>query len=265
MIGRGRSGTVFLARHLGLDEERAIKRVRRTESGFIQEAALLKRLRHPGIPIIYDLEIDENYYYLIEEYLCGESLYARIERTGSLQTGELIRLGIELCRIMNYLHSFKPNPILYLDLHPGNLLICREQLKLIDFDQAALASLSQERSVCYGTKGFAAPEQYEGGTLDERTDIYAIGALLYYMGTGHAPEGEIKAGQGSCRGDLYILMGRCLRIEKKERCQSVREVLEALEKLEARIFAERHIPLLRIAAAGSRSGIGVTHTALGVL
>lgn len=100
MIGRGRSGTVFLARHLGLDEERAIKRVRRTESGFIQEAALLKRLRHPGIPIIYDLEIDENYYYLIEEYLCGESLYARIERTGSLQTGELIRLGIELCRIM---------------------------------------------------------------------------------------------------------------------------------------------------------------------
>ena len=228
MIGRGRSGTVFLARHLGLDEERAIKRVRRTESGFIQEAALLKRLRHPGIPIIYDLEIDENYYYLIEEYLCGESLYARIERTGSLQTGELIRLGIELCRIMNYLHSFKPNPILYLDLHPGNLLICREQLKLIDFDQAALASLSQERSVCYGTKGFAAPEQYEGGTLDERTDIYAIGALLYYMGTGHAPEGEIKAGQGSCRGDLYILMGRCLRTEKKERCQSVREVLEAL-------------------------------------
>ena len=265
MIGRGRSGTVFLARHLGLDEERAIKRVRRTESGFIQEAALLKRLRHPGIPIIYDLEIDENYYYLIEEYLCGESLYARIERTGSLQTGELIRLGIELCRIMNYLHSFKPNPILYLDLHPGNLLICREQLKLIDFDQAALASLSQERSVCYGTKGFAAPEQYEGGTLDERTDIYAIGALLYYMGTGHAPEGEIKAGQGSCWGGLYILMGRCLRTEKKERCQSVREVLEALEKLEARIFAERHIPLLRIAVAGSRSGIGVTHTALGAV
>ena len=74
MIGRGRSGTVFLARHLGLDEERAIKRVRRTESGFIQEAALLKRLRHPGIPIIYDLEIDENYYYLIEEYLCGEKI-----------------------------------------------------------------------------------------------------------------------------------------------------------------------------------------------
>ena len=50
--------------------------------------------------------------------------------------------------------------------------------------------MSQERSVCYGTKGFAAPEQYEGGTLDERTDIYAIGALLYYMGTGHAPEGR---------------------------------------------------------------------------
>ena len=86
MIGRGRSGTVFLARHLGLDEGRAKKRNRRTESGFIQEAALLKRLRHPGIPIIYDLEIDENYYYLIEEYLCGESLYAQNKRKGRMQT-----------------------------------------------------------------------------------------------------------------------------------------------------------------------------------
>lgn len=265
VIGRGRSGTVFLARHIGLDEERAIKRVGRTEGGLIQEAALLKRLRHPGIPIIYDLEIDENYYYLIEEYLHGESLYARIERAGSLQTGELIHLGIELCRIMNYLHSFEPNPILYLDLHPGNILICREQLKLIDFDQAVLASWTQERSVCYGTKGFAAPEQYEGGTLDERTDIYAIGALLYFMGNGHAPEGELEAGQGECRGDLHSIVGRCLRKEKKERYQSVREVLAALEKLEARIFAERHIPLLRIAAVGSRSGAGVTHTALGAV
>ena len=265
VIGHGRSGTVFLARHIGLDEERAIKRVERTEGGLIQEAALLKRLHHPGIPIIYDLEIDENYYYLIEEYLHGESLYARIERAGSLQTGELIHLGIELCRIMNYLHSFEPNPILYLDLHPGNILICREQLKLIDFDQAVLASWTQERSACYGTKGFAAPEQYEGGTLDERTDIYAIGALLYYMGNGHAPEGKIEAGQGMYREDLQSIVGRCLRKEKKERYQSVREVLAALEKLEAHIFAERHIPLLRIAAVGSRSGAGVTHTALGAV
>lgn len=266
MIGRGRSGTVFLARHIGLDEERAIKRVRRTEDDFLQEAALLKRMRHPGIPIIYDLEVDESYYYIIEEYLHGESLYARIERTGSLQTVELIHLGIELCRIINYLHSFEPNPILYLDLHPGNILICREELKLIDFDQAVLASLTHEKSVCYGTKGFAAPEQYEGGTLDERTDIYAIGALLCYMGTGHAPEGEEKVRQRSCngdyRGDLYTIMGRCLETEKRERYQSVGEVIEALEKLEEHIFAERQIPLLKIAVVGSRRGVGVTHTAL---
>ena len=83
------------------------------------------------------------------------------------------------------------------------------------------------------------------------------------MGTGHAPEGEIKAGQGSCRGDLYILMGRCLRTEKKERYQSVREVLEALEKLEARIFAERHIHFsgLPQQAAGSESGLHIPHLA----
>ena len=198
MIGRGRSGTVFLARHLGLDEERAIKRVRRTESGFIQEAALLKRLRHPGIPIIYDLEIDENYYYLIEEYLCGESLYARIERTGSLQTGELIRLGIELCRIMNYLHSFKPNPILYLDLHPGNLLICREQLKLIDFDQAALASLSRN-DLSAMEQRLCSPEQYEEGLWMRGPTSMPLAPSCTIWGQG-MPRGEIKAGQGKLSG-----------------------------------------------------------------
>ena len=111
VIGRGRSGTVFLARHLELDEDRAIKRVPRNGEERIREAELLKRLRHPGIPIIYDLEADSNYFYLIEEYLDGESLHALIQREGCLTKAKLIQWGIELCRIIYYLHSFEPIPI----------------------------------------------------------------------------------------------------------------------------------------------------------
>lgn len=222
---------------------------------------LLRKLRHPGIPIIYDLEADSNYYYLIEEYLDGESLHALIEREGCLTMARLIQWGIQLCQIMYYLHSFEPNPILYLDLQPGNILICRETLKLIDFDQAVFASLAGNLRLRYGTRGFAAPEQYTGETLDVRTDIYAIGALLYYMGAGHFPEGEDML-QLEMEGGLAAIIGRCLRRQKEARYQSVEEVLEALIQLNTGAFTENGLPLLKIAAAGSRSGVGVTHVAM---
>ena len=165
---------------------------------------------------------------------------------------------------MNYLHSFKPNPILYLDLHPGNLLICREQLKLIDFDQAALASLSQERSVCYGTKGFAAPNSTREGLWMRGSTSMPLAPSCTIWGQGMPQRGD-KSRTGKLSRRSVHSYGAMSQNREKERCQSVREVLEALEKLEARIFAERHIPLLRIAAAGSRSGIRVTHTALGAV
>lgn len=153
VIGRGRSGTVFLARHLALDEWRAIKRVPRECQGFAREAAVLKELKHPGIPVIYDLEEDSSYYYLIEEYLDGESLYALIERQGGLARAKAFSYGIELCRIISYLHSIEPNPILYLDLQPRNILICQGALKLIDFDQAVTARFAQTMRERYGTEG----------------------------------------------------------------------------------------------------------------
>ena len=147
---------MFLARHLALDEWRAIKRVPRECQGFAREAAVLKELKHPGIPVIYDLEEDSSYYYLIEEYLDGESLYALIERQGGLARAKAFSYGIELCRIISYLHSIEPNPILYLDLQPRNILICQGALKLIDFDQAVTARFAQTMRERYGTEGCAA-------------------------------------------------------------------------------------------------------------
>ena len=84
------------------------------------------------------------------------------------------------------------NPILYLDLQPKNLLVCNGVLRLTDFDHAQYASDAAAFGERYGTIGFAAPEQYTGEPLDCRTDVYAIGALLYFMSRGDAP--------GKCSG-----------------------------------------------------------------
>ena len=85
MLGRGRSGTVYLAKHKDLEEYRAVKLVEKTRMDYEQfrkEALILKELRHPGIPIVYDLVETEQFSLLIEEFLEGETLYALVSGMG---------------------------------------------------------------------------------------------------------------------------------------------------------------------------------------
>lgn len=280
-IGGGRSSTVFLAEHLGLGEFRAIKRVPKGDGGFFRETAALKELKHPGIPIIYDLEEDSNYYYLIEEYLEGESLFALVNRQGSLTGTKIVSYGTELCQIIEYLHSFKPNPILYLDLQPHNILICKGTLKLIDFDQAVSAARAAMPERRYGTPGFAAPEQYTDEPVDVRTDIFAIGALLYYMWKGRRPgvfgnaafwdgpsEGKSersgKAAETEWEERLEAITGRCMNRDREARYGDVGQVLTDLMKLKQGVFKEKQMSLLRIAVTCSSHGMGATHVSLSV-
>ena len=117
-LGSGRSGTVYLTYHVELEEYRALKIVPKTMSDydtFRKEALFLKTLRHPGIPIVYDLEEDSENSYLIEEYLEGESLYALVKRLGVLSIETAADIGIQVCRLIQFMNSAE-NPILYLDL-----------------------------------------------------------------------------------------------------------------------------------------------------
>ncbi|MEY8354446.1 serine/threonine-protein kinase [Lachnospiraceae bacterium 54-53] len=270
ILGTGRAGTVFLAVHLGLEEYRAVKRVPKSFLEYDRirrEALVLKELRHPGVPIIYDVEEDEFFSYLIEEYLEGESLYDLVSQQGHLSRELTIFYGIQLSGIINYLHLAGPNPILHLDLQPKNLLLCHDTLKLIDFGLAASpddANIPGER---YGTVGCAAPEQYlKDGVLDERTDIYAIGAILHYLYTGGFPELPYEPAS-SMDADLAAVIDRCIKKEKEERISSAQELGERLEQLKIMGTAAKdrlQSSSLTIALAGSKSGAGTTHVAVGL-
>ena len=100
-LGAGRSGTVYLAYHMELEEYRAMKIVPKTMADydtFKREALFLKTLRHPGIPLVYDVEEDLDNSYLVEEYLEGESLYALVKRLGSLSMKTTVDLVIQIGR-----------------------------------------------------------------------------------------------------------------------------------------------------------------------
>ena len=276
VLGCGRSGTVFLARHMELDEYRAIKRVPKTFVNyelFRREALILKGIRDQAIPIVYDLAEDDQYSYLIEEYLEGDSLYALVTESGHCSSAMTICYGIQICHLVHIMHSTMPTPILYLDLQPRNLLLCENTIKLIDFDHAVYADEAEHMEERYGTIGCAAPEQYSGDVLDGRTDIYAIGAVLHYMLTGHFPGERIRTGQAELSGiterHLMCVIRKCLQKEKDKRFQTVAELEQSLKELwsqsEYGVFrygTKRMEKSLVIAVAGSRHGVGTTHIAM---
>ena len=93
----------------------AIKCVPKTHKdyeGFRKEALILKELRHPGIPLVYDMEEDSHYFYLIEEYLEGNSLYDLIKDQGPFQEAEAVRYGRQICSLVEYLHHSCDKPMI---------------------------------------------------------------------------------------------------------------------------------------------------------
>ncbi|MGI5948119.1 MAG: serine/threonine protein kinase [Lachnospiraceae bacterium] len=273
MIGRGRTGTVYLAKHESLGEYRAIKEVPKSDAcyeQFLREARIMKELHHPSIPIIYDLEETDTHCYLIEEFLEGESLMTLVQRWSYLSRSMVIRYGIQICSLVQYLHSAGRDPILHLDLQPNNLLLCHDVIKLVDFGNADYLTQANETNIRCGTPGCAAPEQYTKEPLDERTDIYAIGVLLFYLATGQLPE---RLGQEN-RTDWDMALGRelgtlvrdCLQIREK-RLKTALEVklrLEALMETEPRPIQENSDVARIVSIVGSVPNIGVTHLALGL-
>ncbi|MBU9725469.1 serine/threonine protein kinase [Diplocloster modestus] len=295
VLGRGYSGTVFLAEHTGLQALRAVKCISRKHvmyRQFLKEAMLLKNLKHPGIPLIYDLEEEGENLYIIEEYIEGESVQTIMLHQQYIPESTIIDYGIQLCEIIMYLHHMRPEPVLYLDLKPSHLLVNDGQLKLIDF--GAVCRKSDCESYSLGTPGFAAPEQYEGELPDEKTDLYAIGAILFFMASGRTYEEKLsnEAEGIPISRKLQSVIKTCLNHEPGGRYDSVAELKRALKtasKYERQSNknggisslisglnstlsnltrnGDRKLPQIEykatvIGVLGCRSGTGTTHLAL---
>lgn len=225
-----------------------------------REALILKELRYPGIPIIYDLEETKEYLYIIEEYLEGETLYERINSTGVLVGEELIEFAINLCNPIIYLHT-RTTPILHLDIHPGNIVIKDKMVGLIDFDHARYSMKEKVFSSLYGNKNFSAPEQFIKKQVDKKTDVYAIGAIIYYAATGYFPSEyfDLPLIIGK---DLCFLLKSCLNKDFNSR---IEDVVELKEKLLAIAHKNKNKSSHNIAIVASSKGLGATYLSLGLV
>lgn len=273
LLGSGGSSSVYLAEHITLRYYRAIKCIPKTLSqtaSYRMEAGLLKNLRHPGIPQIYDTREDEKYYYIIEEYVQGESLSAFVQNQSNISQETVLSVGIQLCEIIEYLHQQKPNPVLYLDFKPEHIILCGKQLKLIDYGNAICVTYEEKTSLFYGTPGFAAPEQYTGKMLNPQTDIYGIGAVLYYMLTKEVlPHFSVTSLTVSKCCSVYFkkIILKAVFPKRKYRYSSVGILKKELQKVSLYRNGRLLIPhfLEKIFIVGSQKRVGTTHIAISLV
>ncbi len=242
IIGRGGMGTVYLGQNIKLGTLWAIKEIRKKDASRIDamiETNILKKLNHPALPRIFDVIEERDYVYVIVDYIEGVSLDKELERVGKFPEETVVRWMREICHVLNYLHSFKPNPIIYRDMKPSNIILARDgSIKLIDFGIAREYKPGADSDTIYiGTRGYAAPEQYGAGQTGVVSDIYSLGVTAFSLLTGKSPNEppfEIKPLRyydKNISRELESIIVKCTRPDPSERYQSVDELLSDLDKL----------------------------------
>lgn len=157
---------------------------------FEREANLLATLTHPSIPRIYDYFTQEDRSYLVLEFIHGKDLEAIINETnGFLAEDQILAWAIQLCDVLSFLHGHKPDPIIFRDMKPSNVMIDTDgDVKLVDFGIARTFQVGQ-RGTMIGTEGYSPPEQYRGEATPF-ADLYALGATIHHALTRRDPRLE---------------------------------------------------------------------------
>ncbi len=237
LLGKGGNGTVYLARHERSGRLWAVKEIAKEKNHLIMEAELLKKLKHPGLPAVGDILEQGGMLYLVMDYIEGKSLRQLLEEEKTFSQEQVVRWGLELCRVLEYLHTRTPS-VIYRDMKPSNVMRKEDgSLVLVDFGTAReQKEEAAEDTVWLGTRGYAAPEQYGGhGQTGPEADVYGLGAVLYHLLTGRSPADPpygfmpVRAFRPELSGGLERVLLCCTRDNPKERYHSCRELAWALE------------------------------------
>ncbi len=227
---------------------------------FKNEATLLANLTHPNLPRIYEQFTDAGRWYLVMDFIEGETLEEYLLKItgGKLSVDKVLSIGIQVCNVLDYLHSRHP-PIIFRDLKPANIMLTPlGHIYLIDFGIARHFKPGQSRDTsALGSTGYAAPEQYGKSQTTPRSDIYALGATLHELLTGINPADSpfnfapLHLPPHSAHNELEQLVARMIEVDGNKRPASVtlvRQVLENIATLKA------SLPISQYLAGGQATG-----------
>jgi serine/threonine protein kinase/tetratricopeptide (TPR) repeat protein len=255
-LGKGGMGKVYRVLDQKLHEEVALKLIKpeiasdkQTLERFKNELKLARKVSQKNVGRMFDMGEEKGTHYITMEYVPGEDLKSSIRRFGQLPIGKSISIAEQLCEGLSEAHGIG---IVHRDLKPSNIMIDKQgNVRIMDFGIAR--SLKGKgitgAGVIIGTPEYMSPEQVEGKDIDQRSDIYSLGVILYEMLTGGVPfEGDTplsiaykhknEAPQDPSQinvqipKDLSQLIMKCLEKDKEKRFQSAAEVRSALVDIE---------------------------------
>jgi eukaryotic-like serine/threonine-protein kinase len=282
VLGGGGMGTVYQARDLNFPDVRKLVAIKEMQllsndaavranslKNFRREANILATLSHPAIPKIFDFFDINDRAYLVMEYINGGDLEVILSKTKELPIEKIMEWAIELCDVLEYLHRHEPEPIIFRDMKPPNVMIdSLGKVRLIDFGIAKTFTAGVKHTMI-GTEGYSAPEQYKGD-VTPLSDIYSLGATLHHILTRRDPrleppfsfhERPIANYNPKVPDGMIAIVERALQFNPAERYQSCAEMKTALE-------AVRYRPMLAVggtavgatAAGAHRNGAAMQPT-----
>lgn len=211
---------------------------------FERGATLLESLRHPQIVRLWDHFVEDGRAFLVLEYIEGKNLRQVIQEAGAFSLKQVCEFGMQLCEILNYLHSQQP-AVIHCDFAPDNLILTPGgKLKLVDFDVAQVLD-ARAYSFVAGRPSYTPPEQFRGQPTTQ-SDVFALGGILHFLLNGADPSPLGASAEGpDVQTDFEQLIGECLAFEASERPQSAEDVRVRLQAI----------------AAGSNAGSKTNNTA----
>jgi serine/threonine protein kinase/Tfp pilus assembly protein PilF len=252
-LGAGGMGRVYRAEDTKVKDQVALKLLRpeisadkKTIDRFRNELKVARRIRHKNVTGMYDLGEEKGTHYITMEYVSGEDLRSLIRRVGQLPVAKSIAIARQVCEGLSEAHRLG---IVHRDLKPSNVMIDREgNARIMDFGIARSMGETAgvtEAGIMIGTPEYMSPEQAEGRDIDQRSDIYSLGLILYEMLTGRRPfmaetsmavllkhkaerPQDPREINGLIPESLSRIILRCLEKDRKKRWANVEELLKVL-------------------------------------
>jgi serine/threonine protein kinase len=261
IIGQGGMSTVYKAEDTKLGQrlvavkEMTLPNIYTQEEldkvlgAFEREALLLAKLSHPYLPSIYEHFSENGHWYILMQYIRGETLdqCLRVILDRRVAIEDVLNIGIKLCEVLGYLHA-QTTPIIFSDLKPSNIMLTPERnLYLIDFGIARRyeTTLADDRK--FVSQGYSPPEQYQRTQISPRADIYSLGATLHQMLSGLHPSNSgpnfppLQLGDLLWNKELETLIMSMLKQKEEERPSNIIVVKQSLQHITDLLVQEKNV------------------------
>ena len=234
-LGQGGGGIIFQAYHMTLQKYVVIKKIKDEKVKALdvrKEADILKKLHHPYLPQVYDFLIVDREVFTVMDFIDGHDLRWYMDSGILFSEQQLLRMLLELCDVLEYLHGQRP-PIIHRDIKPGNIMIRENgEICLIDFNISFSENGGRVGGYSYY---FAPPEQLSGSGYvpDVRGDVYSLGATFFYVMTGVRPrESSLKSTvvENAYSKGLFRIIRKAMEKQPEKRYQNIGQMRRALER-----------------------------------